>query len=387
MSDSGTGISNHDAGRVRPPYRIAGWIAAIGLVVAFLYYAMFWPCWIDPVAWTPDPDPGLTGVFAANDALTRVTPLARGADGPEDVELGPDGWLYASLRDGRIIRFDRDHADTFQVFTNTHGFPLGLEFDIRGELIVADGDRGLLAVAPDGGVRVLLDGIGGVRFRFADDLAIAGDGIIWFSDAYDQGPADLQMNAWEGKATGRLLSLDPASGEARLHVSGLSYANGVTLGPDDDYVLITEMLGARVVRYWIKGPRRGEHETFLSALPGYPDNIAFDGARTFWLAFVSTRTPAYERWSRYPAVRAFVAKAPLLQAPHPVPSLRNHRYMAWVVGVDTTGVVRHNLQTPVGDYGTITSANAYGGYLYLGSIRMKSVGRFDLSLLEPSAPR
>ena len=372
---------------MRRRHRIVLWSAAIALAGAFVLYAIFWPCWIEPVAWTPDPNPGLTGAFAPNHALARVTALAPGADGPEDVELGPDGWMYASLRDGRIIRFDPQDPDTFQVFTHTHGFPLGLEFDARGELIVADGDRGLLAIAPDGGVRVMLEGINGARFRFADDLAITEAGTIWFSDAYDTGPPDLQMLAWEGKASGRLLSFDPASGEARVHVSGLRYANGVTLGPRDEYVLITEMLGARVVRYWIKGPRRGEQDVFMRELPGYPDNIAFDGTDTFWMAFVSPRTPAYERWSRYPFVRAFVAKAPLMQAPHPVPSLRNHRYMAWVVGVDTTGVIRHNLQTPVGDYGAITSANAYGGYLYLGSIRMKSVGRFDLSLLEPSAPR
>jgi len=49
------------------------------------------------------------------------------------------------------------------------------------------------------------------------------------------------------------------------------------------------------------------------------------------------------------------------------------------VGIDTTGVVRYNLQSPVGDYGAITSANAFDGQLYLGSIRMTSVGRMALA--------
>src|SRR5678809_159342 len=117
--------------------RIVLWSAAIALAGAFVLYAIFWPCWIEPVAWTPDPNPGLTGArasvganapvspgfgsgvhatgaFAPNHALARVTALAPGADGPEDVELGPDGWMYASLRDGRIIRFDPQDPDTFQ---------------------------------------------------------------------------------------------------------------------------------------------------------------------------------------------------------------------------------------------------------------------------------
>lgn len=353
------------------------------ILLAFLGYAFFWPCWIHPVAWTPDPDPGLTGVFAPNEALADVERVASGFTGPEDVELGPDGWLYATLRDGRIIRFDPQNADSVQEFTHTHGFPLGLEFDHKDQLIVADGDRGLLSVTPQGNVSVLLEGINGARFRFADDLAITADGVIWFSDAYAQGPADLQMQAWEGIPTGRLLSFDPASGRVQTHVDSLVYANGVTLGPGEQYVLITELFGARVVRYWIKGPRRGSHDVFIRELPGYPDNIAFDGRDTFWMALVSPRTPAFERWSRYPIVRQFVAKAPLFQAPHPIPSLRNHRYMAWIAGVDTSGVVRYNLQSSAGDYGALTSANAFGESLYLGSIRMDHVGRLSLAALQP----
>ena len=354
-------------------------VAIVGLFLAVLGYALFWPCWIDPIAWTPDPDPGLTGAYAPNDVLTHVERLSEGINGPEDVELGPDGWMYATLRDGRIIRFNPQHPDSFQEFAHTHGFPLGLEFDAAGQLIVADGDRGLLSISPQGDVSVLLDGIDGKRFRFADDLAITYDGTIWFSDAYAQGPADLQLQAWEGRPTGRLISFNPVNGQASVRLDSLNYANGISLGPNEEYVLVTEMLAARVMRYWIAGPRAGSHDVFIGALPGYPDNLAYDGNGIFWMAFVSPRTHAFERWSRYPLVRQFVAKAPLFQAPHPVPCLRNHRYMAWVVGIDTTGVVQYNLQSPVGDYGAITSANAFGDYLYLGSIRMTNVGRIELS--------
>jgi sugar lactone lactonase YvrE len=368
-------------------WRIALWSTLLVCLIALAGYAVFWPCWIDPVAWTPEPDPGLVGVYAPNTALERVEPLARGASGPEDIELGPDGWLYASLRDGRIVRFDPQHSDSFQTFVDTRGYPLGLEFAADSCLVVADGERGLLEVNPEGTIRVLLDQIDGTRFRFPDDLAIAADGTIWFSDMYQTGPADLQMNAWEGVASGRLVAFQPATGIASVPLDGLRFANGVAMGPGDAYVLVTELFGARIVRLWLKGPRRGTHDVFLGALPGYPDNVTFDGADTFWIAMVSPRTRAFERWSQYPFVRAFVAKAPLFEAPHPIPSLRTHHYQAWVVGVDTTGVVRYNLQNAPGEYGALTSANAYDGQLYLGSIRMDFVGRFDLARLGTASLR
>jgi sugar lactone lactonase YvrE len=353
------------------------------LVLAFIGYAVFWPCWIEPVAWTPEPNPGMTGVYAPNTALAGIERLAEGIVGPEDVELGPDGWIYATLRDGRIIRFDPQHPDSFATFANTHGFPLGLEFDAQGELIVADGDRGLLTISLDGAIRVLLEQVDGARMRFPDDLAITHDGTIWFSDAYTRGPADLQFQAWEGVSSGRVIAFDPASKRASVHLDGLMFANGMTLGPNDEYVLVTELFGARVVRLWLTGPKRGTHDVFMRALPGYPDNIAYDGAGMFWLALVSTRTPSFERWSRYPFLRAFAAKAPGMRAPHPIPSFQTHDYCGWVVGVDTTGTVRFNLQSPPGGYGAITSANAFDGYLYVGSIRMTAVGRIALAGLRP----
>jgi hypothetical protein len=156
------------------------------------------------------------------------------------------------------------------------------------------------------------------------------------------------------------------------------FSNGVTLGPGDAYVLVTELFGARVVRYWLTGPRRATQDVFLRALPGYPDNITFDGKDIFWLPLVAPRAPAFERWSRYPVVRQFVAKAPGMRVPHPFPSIRTLQYWACVIGVDTTGVVRYNLQSTRADYGALTSANAYDGRLYLGSFRMTAVGRFDL---------
>lgn len=353
------------------------------LVLAIIGYALFWPSWIEPVAWTPEANPGMTGVYAPNTQLAAVERVANGAVGPEDIELGPDGWLYTTLRDGRIIRFDPQHPDSFTTFADTDGFPLGLEFEPNGELIVADGDRGLLSISPGGEIRVLLDQVDGVHMRFPDDLAIARDGTIWFTDAYARGPADMQMQAWEGVASGRVIAFDRANNRASVQLDGLMFANGMTLGPDDEYVLVTELFGARVMRLWLTGPKRGTHDVFLGALPGYPDNIAYDGAGTFWLALVSTRTPSFERWSRYPFVRAFVAKAPGMHAPHPIPAYRTHDYCGWVVGVDTTGAVRYNLQSPAGGYGAITSANVFDGRLYLGSVRMSAVGRIDLAGLRP----
>ena len=72
-------------------------------------------------------------------------------------------------------------------------------------------------------------------------------------------------------------------------ISDLFFANGVTLGPNDDYVLVNETGLGRVHRLWLKGERAGQQDLFIEELPGTPDNIRFDGVETFWIAMPSLR--------------------------------------------------------------------------------------------------
>ena len=50
-----------------------------------------------------------------------------------------------------------------------------------------------------------------------------------------------------------------------------------------------------------------------------------------------------------------------------------------VIAVDTTGTVRTSLHGPAGTYGAATSVNQVGSDLFIGSLRMTSVGRIPLS--------
>jgi hypothetical protein len=81
------------------------------VLLALLGYALSWPCWIRPVAWTPDRDPGLTGIYAPNEALAKVSvgdnyPNPFSAHTAVDVVLGHDSAVTIELFDaaGRRVR-------------------------------------------------------------------------------------------------------------------------------------------------------------------------------------------------------------------------------------------------------------------------------------------
>jgi hypothetical protein len=171
----------------------------------------------------------------------------------------------------------------------------------------------------------------------------------------------------EGRATGRLLRYDPRTRRVEVVLARLMFANGVALGPGDEYVLVNETLAARITRYWLGGPKAGQSDIFASALPGYPDNLTYNG-RLFWVALPSPRSPALEALARWPWLRKVVQRLP---TPLREQSLGR---TAWVLGFDTEGQVAHNLQDPAGHYGPVTSVIEANGRLYFGSIGTTAIG-------------
>lgn len=347
-------------------------IVAIALV-GLISYLLFWPVPIDPIAWTPSPNPGETGAFAGNAAFRSPQKLIGEAGlGPEDVTRGADGFFYTGLQDGRILRFRAESSGQPEQFVNTGGRPLGMQFDAQGNLIVADAFKGLLSISPDRVITILTDSVAGKRMLFPDDLDIAQDGVIWFTDAsqrFDQHHWILDF--WEGQPTGRLLSYDPKTKQTRVHAENLHFANGVALGPDDAFALVNETVAARILRLWLKGPKAGATEVFINGLPAYPDNLSYNGKGIFWVALPSPRIELLDDIAGQPFLRKM-----LLRLPESVVGVKPAT-VGWIIGVDADGVIKHNLRDTTGAYANITSVNQFDDHLLLGSIMMKSVGRIE----------
>jgi len=348
-----------------------GFLAVLlGILAAYL---SFWPVQIDPIAWTPPEDVGKTGPFAANDALTSLDRIAEGKGiGPEDTVIGPAGWLYTGYADGRIVRInpiEGAEAEATEI-ANTDGRPLGMQFDASGNLIIADAVKGLLSLSPEGELSLLTDSVDSKKMIFVDDLDIASDGTIWFSDASARFDLhDNLLDVVESRKTGRLLTYDPSTGVTKVELDELGFANGVALAADESFVLVNETFRYRVTRLWLTGSKAGQADTFIENLPAHPDNLSRAPDGTFWIALVAPRSAELDRLMPTPFLRKMLMRLPeamrgaLIQP------------FGWVIAVNETGEVIGNLQDPNGHFGTITSVNEYGGYLYLGSLVEEALGR------------
>jgi sugar lactone lactonase YvrE len=239
--------------------------------------------------------------------------------------------------------------------------------------VIADAKRGLLRF--DKELSVLATEADGVPFGFTDDVDAADDGKVYFSDASHKfGYGKHMLDIIEHGANGRLLEYDPATRKARTLLGGLSFANGVALGPDDAYVLVNETSKYRVLRYWLKGEKAGTHEVFIDNLPGFPDNVTFNGRDRFWLAIFAPRDALLD--SLLPGnqyLRTVIAKLPAFLQPRP-------KMHSFALGLDLDGKVVTNLQYAGDDaYAPITSVREHGGYLYFGSLTYPAIGRMPMA--------
>lgn len=349
--------------------RIAGVLA--GIVLALVVWVL-WPSPLDSVAWEPPAAPSMEGRLAASEVLREAELLGKGQLlGPEDTAVGPQGLVYAGTADGWIVRVD--NAGEVEYWVETGGRPLGMAFDASGNLIVADSWKGLLSISPAGGIEVLSTESEGVPFAFADDLDIASDGRIYFSDASDKYyQPDYMLDIMESRPHGRLLRYDPASGETETLMEDLYFANGVALSEEEDFVLVNETGRYRIQRYWLEGEQAGESELFASNLPGFPDNLARDDEGVFWVAIPTKRNAMLDDMHPKPALKDLVAKLPGFLQPGPEP-------YGLVLAYNEQGELLGSLHDTSGEHlDMITSVKPHSGHLYFGSLYNDRIGRLSL---------
>ncbi|GGK51436.1 Sugar lactone lactonase YvrE [Pseudomonas koreensis] len=345
------------------------------LVILVIGFLLLMPTKVQPVAWKPPPAPSLSeGAYAENQRLKAAKQVGPGdIDGPEALLLEGD-FLITGLHDGRLLRSSLDGKQR-QVLIDTGGRPLGLARHPNGLLVIADGVKGLLSLDAQGRLTALTTEANGVPFGFTDDVAIDQSGhYAYFSDASSRWGYGHDGEAIiEHGGDGRLLRYDFQSGKTSVLLDKLEFANGVTLGPDDAYVLVNETGAYRISRYWLSGPKAGTQDLFIDNLPGLPDNLAFNGSNRFWVALYAPRSALLDGTAGHPWVRKVIVRA-LTVLPKPVEK------RGFVLGLDLQGKVVANLQdASSGNYSPITTAREYGDWLYLGSLKASHMARLPLA--------
>lgn len=318
---------------------------------------------IDPQRWTPP----RAGIFRSSKVqLDRVIRLP--GKGPEDVLVRPDGKVWTGIGDGRVLSIDPATGRVEEI-TNTGGRPLGLENHPDGGVVICDCQRGLLYLDPDLSLTVLVDHVDGVKLLATNNASVAADGTIWFTDSSQHFEVpQYQGDLIEHHPTGRVLRRDP-DGSVSVVMSGLAFANGVALLPDESAVIIAETGGYAMQRLDLE---TGEVSDFGPVLPGFPDNLSLGTDGLIWLAIASPRNGFLDfLFPKAPILRKVLWSLPERMLPSAASLIHVQAY-------DSQGRLVHDLLGEHPDFGMVTGVRRDDGLIWLGSLESTAVGAIAL---------
>lgn len=322
--------------------------------------------------------------LSVNDRLNDVEIIGLGeVESPEDVILDDDDHLYCGTRHGDIVRFLAPDYKQSEVFAHIGGAPLGMSWDKDRNLLVCVGGMGLYKIAQDRTVTKVTDEtnrstfsvVDDSRLRLADDLDIAPDGRVFFSEAtvrYEM--HDWPVDALESRGNGRIICYDPKTDKTHTAVRNLIFPNGICTSQDGQSILFAESWACRISRYYFDGPKAGQVEPVLDRLPGYPDNINRASDGTYWAAIMGMRSPALDVALQMPGFRKRMARRIA-----PDQWLYPNLNVGCVIRFNDKGEILESLWDQHSqNHPMITSMREHKGYLYLGGITNNRIGRIRL---------
>ena len=185
---------------------------------------------------------GQTGFpgFAGTMAVERVATGMRWAEGPVYFPAGRYV-LFSDIPNNRIMRYCEDdgHLSVFrQPSMNSNGNTI----DREGRLITCEhSGRRVTRTELDGSITIIADKYNGKKLNSPNDVAVASDGSIWFTDPiYGIGGNYEGIKEQPEQEKHNVFRADPKSGDIKVVVDDFVEPNGITFSPDEKKLYVID---------------------------------------------------------------------------------------------------------------------------------------------------
>lgn len=335
--------------------------------------------------------------------------------GPETVVFDKYGSMYILSEDAMLVKltdFDEDEKDPDLISAKATivadlgiGRPLGGKFADDGSLYVADAILGLTRVQfmshitkpIEAVVTLVANRVTSDRSQilYADDVDIGPkSGHVYFSDASAIEPERIGTKHWDtlqasidhfmkGEKSGRLLRYNPKTNIVDVLAENLNFSNGIAVDKDENYVIVAETFSGRVLKYHLQGIKAGEIEIIIPTLPSVPDGadcstqtglcyVAIPSGPLGIVKMINAMPPKLEKY-----LRTLILTLPKSIQPKVV---AYGGVVEFNPGNETVKpYITRIFQDPTGEMiEMITGVTLHEGKLYLGSLKNKYIGVYEM---------
>jgi gluconolactonase len=246
--------------------------------------------WHDGPVRYPDPavrvlDPRFEQYRLGNAAVERIATGYRWAEGP--VWFGDHRCLlWSDIPNNRVMRWD-ESTGTVTTFRSPSNYANGHARDRQGRLITCEHlTRRVTRTEYDGSITVLSDEFEGKPLNAPNDVVVASDGSVWFTD-----PGYGIMSDYEGRQTAleqptAVYRLDPRESLAEPVIVDLDRPNGLCFSPDESllYVVDSGSTPKSIHVYDVDDRTVGSGQLFADMGPGGADGVRCDSDGNLWAA-------------------------------------------------------------------------------------------------------
>ena len=238
------------------------------------------------------PDPSVRAVDARferfmlhNAAVELIATGCRWTEGP--VWFGDHRCLvWSDIPSNRMMRWD-EQTGTVTVFREPSNNANGNTRDGEGRLVTCEHlTRRVVRTEHDGSITVLADQVDGSPLNAPNDVVVAADGSVWFTD-----PGYGSMSDYEGRRARLELPtavyrIDPGSHELHPVVTDLERPNGLCFAPDESRLYVVDSGGAprSIHVYPVTAGEVGAGRRLVDNTPGGADGIRCDSEGNVWAA-------------------------------------------------------------------------------------------------------
>lgn len=240
-------------------------------------------------------DPRFGALHVPSAGLDRLWTGARWTEGPvwfADLNC----LLFSDIPNNRMLRFapdpvGSDGMGTVSVFRAPSNFANGHTRDRQGRLVSCEhGGRRVTRTEPDGTLSVIADSFGGRPLNAPNDVVVASDGAIWFTD-----PTYGILSDYEGyraepeQEAQNVFRVDPQSGAIESVCADFNQPNGLAFSPDERILYVSDSgashdpaLPRHIRAFDVDGKRLSGGEECAVIDAGFPDGIRVDDAGNLW---------------------------------------------------------------------------------------------------------
>ena len=223
---------------------------------------------------------------------TPITPHADGAIWAEGPVYIPDedAVLWSDVRSNAVRRWS--DADGDSIVFQPSDFANGHTLDHDGTVLACEhGRRRVSRYERDGTRSTVVDRFGAGRLNSPNDIVVASDGAIWFTDPPYGILDDSEGYKADSEQDGCFVyRVDRASGEVTVASRDLVHPNGLAFSPDESVMYVSDTSIARpggenhhMLAFDVAQGRRLEHpRVFCVMEPGVSDGFRVDVDGNVW---------------------------------------------------------------------------------------------------------